>query len=717
MKSLAKYLFFAAMAVFALASCEKEKENPQLNPSGTPVKFTLTSQVLSETEAELKVTSDAPVTANISITLALDATNSTMKAANLSFPTELYLEKGKSEVTGKLSVDLSTLDAGKELKAIIIASISGVAFGSVEAISITTPPAPYVPKPDADGFTADGDPSEWAEMDHVVSLECVDGAALSGLKSAKIHYGKNLHFLLEVTDEALAKGVADGKLRLHIFLDGDNKAEDGFMHKWDAPAIDYMLEGKMTADGEYCSFSSNYQKWDGATPDEWKWADSKVEAKIIDSAGQENFYELTLDYSKYPDGLGKVINVGIDIADGAYQVMGFLPNDSVDAVCPMAQVVKSDYIFPDADGFTADGKDTEWKEIKEEDLLIIKSEEKAPVDGLKSAKAFYGKNRLHFLLELSKEAAAADKLILNVLFNGDNNDEGGLAYKWDSPDIDYMLSAVILDGGKFLPFDSPYYKWANVDYPSDWAWNTTDVKPVIEGAGNGTLYELSIDYSSYPGGLADPFSFGLSINDGSQEVLGYLPNSENEEEPASKPEITKNLTGGPGGGEPEPEGIKIDGEFDDWEDIEGISAGNYGMFKVASDEDNIYFFSWRNTGGRYEQLWGEEAGYIYIAFELDGDDTTGETLNSNGPYDYISYFYCFGGSPEEPVIEITAEGGVAPDTCTLEHLQIKGVVSEDGARIEYSIPRADLPEIPATQITVYSWGNKDLTKVSLDCVL
>ena len=51
-------------------------------------------------------------------------------------------------------------------------------------------------------------------------------------------------------------------------------------------------------------------------------------------------------------------------------------------------------------------------------------------------------------------------------------------------------------------------------------------------------------------------------------------------------------------------------------------------------------------------------------------------------------------------------------------MQCKGVANEKGAYIEYSIPRKDLPAIPAgANITITSWGNKDMNKVQLTCQL
>ena len=174
--------------------------------------------------------------------------------------------------------------------------------------------------------------------------------------------------------------------------------------------------------------------------------------------------------------------------------------------------------------------------------------------------------------------------------------------------------------------------------------------------------------------------------------------------------------------EPEPEpqvnaDITIDGDMSDWAEVKGASSGNHGMFKVASDDTNIYFYSYRTTGGRYSQIWGEAAGYIYVAFNLDGDGTTGETLNGQGPYEFVGYFYPYGGTSDAPQIGITASGGCSPSSSAMDNLSLAGYTDENGAYVEFSIPRADLPEIPSTAIQVICWGNKDLSKVTLNCTL
>ena len=162
----------------------------------------------------------------------------------------------------------------------------------------------------------------------------------------------------------------------------------------------------------------------------------------------------------------------------------------------------------------------------------------------------------------------------------------------------------------------------------------------------------------------------------------------------------------------EPAHITIDGDLSDWDKVKGDTQGNHTI-KVASDENFIYFYSHRTTAGRYGEIWGG-SGYVYIAFDLDGDDTTGETLWGNGPYEFVGVIYPYG---EQPTINAAPGDACLPEGCTLANVVCKGVVDDEGAKIEFSVPRADIPAIPTTPVTLYSWGNKDLNKVTLECTL
>ena len=223
--------------------------------------------------------------------------------------------------------------------------------------------------------------------------------------------------------------------------------------------------------------------------------------------------------------------------------------------------------------------------------------------------------------------------------------------------------------------------------------------------------KMAYHHSGYPGGLADAFTIAFDVLDSGWNPIGFLPNAGPEPGPMAL--VVKNGTEPPA--EPTIE-IAIDGDFSDWALVPGVSNGNYGMFKAYSDADYIYLYSWRTTEGRYSDIWGG-SGYVYFALNLDGDESTGVELWGNGPYEFVGVTYPYAGSADAPEINEKPGDACMPEDYTLENVECKGVVNENGAYVEFRIPRADLPAIPNTPITVYSWGNKDLTKVALNCTL
>ena len=141
----------------------------------------------------------------------------------------------------------------------------------------------------------------------------------------------------------------------------------------------------------------------------------------------------------------------------------------------------------------------------------------------------------------------------------------------------------------------------------------------------------------------------------------------------------------------------------DWDEIEGASQDEKinAALKVVADDKYVYFYNMRTTE-RMSDLWAGN-GYIYYAFELDGDPETGEILNQNGPYDMIFFFFPFA---TEPNIEIAKNGGSAPAAVSLSNIIVNGAVSDAGIEVEARIPRADLLDIPETPVKVYAWSNK-----------
>ena len=166
--------------------------------------------------------------------------------------------------------------------------------------------------------------------------------------------------------------------------------------------------------------------------------------------------------------------------------------------------------------------------------------------------------------------------------------------------------------------------------------------------------------------------------------------------------------------------ITIDGDMSDWASITGVTEGTH-TFKATSDANNIYLYSKRANSGRYSDIWGG-TGYVYFGFDLDNNSETGDGEKADwgtGKWETIILTYPYAGSADAKAIAdaVGSSWWILPNTFSIGNLTFKGVVEDDGAAIEFSIPRADIATIPATEITIKAWGNKDLGTAVLQCTL
>ena len=703
MRNIAKYLFVAVMAAFAIASCEKPKENELLHPKGTPVHFTFSARATSETEAELKVTSDVAVPADVTIAIGLDEAN-TMAEAGLTYPSQLVLPKGETEVTGQLSVDKEQLVPGTTTTAVFMASAAGVKFGSANAITIKTEPKEE-PKPIDAGETdikIDGDFSDWADVKTVLVSEDDEAP----LKEFRVAYNKDYIFFYHKRNNnpaMWAEGESGGYY--YFFIDTDNDMSTGPANRDNLMGIDRWMylfffhgtsEAPVIPDAPFGATESG---------DRYECAANSLKGVISDDIVET---EIRIPLADLGITYGQPIKV---YTSG---------NKSASNLRSQPIVVSMGGESGGESGSVKiDGDPADWASLNQDYVTTMECYDGAELSGLKSAKVFYD-DKLYVLLELSDaaltQAFTDGKLRAHFYFDGNYDNANGHYGKWVLPAIDYMLEGKLMDGGSWCALSSKYQQWTGTD-PAEWSggWTAGEASPAFEFKAEGNFYECAMDYSGFPGGLADAFTIAFDIMDNDWNALGFLPNAGPEPGPMAL--VVKNGTEPPA--EPTIE-ITIDGDFSDWALVEGVSNGTYGMFKACSDADNLYFYTYRTPEARYSDLWGG-AGYIYLGFDLDGNPENGVTLNSNGPYDFIGFFYPYGGTAEAPDFIDTpgVAGGWSPEEgYTLANMKCKGIVNEKGAYIEYSIPRKDLPAIPAGKsITITSWGNKDMSKVELTCQL
>ena len=336
-----------------------------------------------------------------------------------------------------------------------------------------------------------------------------------------------------------------------------------------------------------------------------------------------------------------------------------------------------------------DGEFSDWDDVK---TVLISEDESKP---LKAFKVAFDKEYIYFYHKRNNDPAMWGGGYYYFFVDTDNNVATGPADRDNLIGLDKWMYLYFFLGSSEAPEipDAPAGATETEEYAC--AANALAGKiseDVVETEIRIPLADLGITYGS--------------------TIKVYTSGNKSASNLRSQP-IVVNV----GGEAPKPS-FAVDGNFDEWEDIEGVSNGNYIQFKVGSDEENLYFYSYRGLGGRYSALWGGE-GYLYLGFELDGDETNGVELNGNGMYDFIGFFFPYGGTAEAPaIIETPGEGGGwLPEEFTLANMKCKGVANDEGAFIEYSIPRADLPAIPNTTIEITSWGNKDMNKVTIDCRL
>ena len=159
--------------------------------------------------------------------------------------------------------------------------------------------------------------------------------------------------------------------------------------------------------------------------------------------------------------------------------------------------------------------------------------------------------------------------------------------------------------------------------------------------------------------------------------------------------------------------IKIDGNFDDWADIEGISdpSVSYESFKVTNDARNFYFYVETNPGSR---LWSGGA-YLYLYFDFDNDLTTGGYSGKTGMngnlFEAYLFMYLFKGTADAPEVATDPNGGEG-EGMVLDNIVIAGntpATSSDIVKMEIVIPRDNfIDDVKAGDVIgVGSYRSKD----------
>ena len=489
---------------------------------------------------------------------------------------------------------------------------------------------------------------------------------------------------------------------------------------------DEKEENLMTADGKTLKITiptaANFRAFVGsdiATSSWWTREFNVIDGKLVYRTGDElasvpvlKGQVVTIDFNALT---GTITGDGEEEEQEPYSLIGWHAADSWSTNVPLVDVEGQ----PDwrvAQNIGANSGNIDFK-FRRGDKWVpqIGAEDKNPK-----------KVNVKFKVSEKTDASQADPANIHLDGNGlydvylnekdlicfilDAGTEFAVPTEWESgetPELDWYIIGDAVGGWSnendvpFESFDDSWYAAKNVSILGE--------KNFKFRANHAWTYQLTC-----PGMRTIGIIFNLEDGNGSDNDM-QIPSDGVYDVYLSK-ELTSAviLTAGSafGGGGEEPKGITIDGDFSDWDGISGVSDGNYEMFKVASDADNIYFFSWRNTGGRYSEIWNGE-GYVYFGFDLDNNSETGVTLWGNGPLEFVGVIWPYG---DHAIIE-APESAYGPDGKTIPGVVCKGVVDDSGVKIEFSVPRSSLPEIPTTSVLAWSRGNKDLNTVTYNVTL
>lgn len=377
------------------------------------------------------------------------------------------------------------------------------------------------------------------------------------------------------------------------------------------------------------------------------------------------------------------------------------PTESEDpSVEPEDPSVEPEDPSVEPEGISIDGDPSDWDALDPEYVTSIVHAEAEGI-GLKSGKVFYD-DKVYVLLEVSDEALAkgvADgKLRFHIFFNSDYSYGGGYNSHWKELNINYATEGKMTSGGAYCDYSSKLYAIAP---GTSWTTSDSGYSPVFSAAGDGNYYELSIDYTDFPGGLATTIGIGFDIADGGYTTIDYLPN---DGEASHLATVVKYGT------EPleAPSPITIDGDMSDWANVEGVSSdgGPYYAFKAFSDGDNLYLYSKRDFRNTY---WGGN-GYFYYGIDEDNNAETAmsDTQGMPGVDEWV-LIYPFGGSNEAPEIPTTPTKLCLNswDAITAEANSVGGVIGTEFVEIETVISLSKLNVTKGSTVKIYSWGNKD----------
>lgn len=376
---------------------------------------------------------------------------------------------------------------------------------------------------------------------------------------------------------------------------------------------------------------------------------------------------------------------------------------------------------------TVDGDAADWALLDAKYVTVVESAEGAALNVIKSLKVYYD-DKVYFLVELTDDALAySNKMRFHVFVNSDWSADGGYNAHWTRLNINYALEGKIMEGGNFVNLSSALYACVP---GTAWATQNTGITPTIVSAGKDKFYEFSVWDDAFAQALKSTIGVGIEIMDSDYNAKGILPNDASGELATVVKKGTEPLEALPALPEPATAAITLDGNFEDWEDIEKIEdeGTEFAEWKYTYDADNIYFlFKIKRSkiiANREAETEGENAGkygfykrrYIYIGLDTDNNPETPSADKPNdGTYLYgdmqitgceaVALVYPFRGFSESAggtdgskivnglddrswVRNIGANG--VGGSRTGDQMEAWGTIDEEYGTFEVNLPRAHL---------------------------
>lgn len=190
-----------------------------------------------------------------------------------------------------------------------------------------------------------GDFSDWDALDpSMVSVSICDSDAwLTALRTLKACANEdNVYVYLEFEDDQI---LDRGWTPVHIYIDEDNSSDTGgYGGVFTDSSIDWMLEGAIFSDEQFCSYDPALYPWLGPVGGSgWDWGWDSYDYGFANGAGSGNKYEIVIDRN-----LVEAINffdtfaIGVDIQQ-SWNSVGVLPNaactdSNTSGIAPMLRV-------------------------------------------------------------------------------------------------------------------------------------------------------------------------------------------------------------------------------------------------------------------------------------------------------------------------------------------------------------------------------------------